>query len=117
MKTITKRIMAVLLCLLLATLALAGCQKDDGGLKGRYCFVDTDGTVYKDQYIEFSPDGNDDTLVMKNREGKGPLLHYSISEGEIILTQSSFSGTDEERYPFSYAGNTIYLSGMKFVKQ
>ena len=116
MKNVVKKSVAILLCAVLSVMALSGCQQQEEPLKGKYYYESADGTVYTDQYLEFSPDGKADTLVMKNREGE-TFLHYELDGDEIVITQTSFAGEQSERVPFKRSGNVVWMGGMKFVKQ
>ncbi len=116
MKNTLKKSVAVLLCVLLSTIALSGCQKTNEALKGKYYYESADGTVYTEQYVEFCPDGKADTMVMKNREG-AMFVNYQLDGDEIIITQVSFAGEESERLPFKKSGNTVLIGGMKFVKR
>lgn len=116
MRSTLKKSVAVLLCILLSAMALSGCQKKEEPLKGKYYYEAPDGTVYTEQYVEFSPDGKADTLVMKNREGE-IFLHYELDGDEIVMTQTSFAGEQSERLPFKRSGNVVWMGELKFVKQ
>ncbi len=116
MRSTLKKSVAVLLCILLSAMALSGCQKKEEPLKGKYYYEAPDGTVYTEQYLEFSPDGKADTLVMKNREGE-TFLHYELDGDEIVLELVSLVANETERLPFKRSGNVVWMGGMKFVKQ
>jgi len=116
MKNAVKKSVAILLCALLSVMALSGCQQQEEPLKGKYYYESADGTVYTDQYLEFSPDGRADTLVMKNREGE-TFLHYELDGDEIVLKLVNLVANETERLPFKRSGNVVWMGGMKFVKQ
>ncbi len=116
-----KKIFAFFMTIILTFVVLTGCSNNEKNgsstLNGKYYYEDEAGTIYAEQYIEFSPDGNPDTMTLSNKNGEGPLLNYTINGKEITITYTSFNGTENETYSFSQQGNTIYFNGMKFVKQ
>ena len=109
-----KNVFAIFSCLLF--IILTGCGNTDT-LTGKYYYEDSTGKLFTEQYVEFSPDGNADTLTMKNADGEGPLLTYRIEGEEIILEQTSFNGTESETYSFAHEGNSVYINDMKFTKK
>lgn len=109
-----KNIFVILSCLLI--IILTGCGNTNT-LTGKYYYEDATGNLFTEQYVEFSPDGTTNTLIMKNADGEGPLMSYSIEGGQIKIEQTSFSGTESETYSFAQEGNSIYIDNMKFTKK
>lgn len=110
-----KKIISILTTVVIIMSVLTSCGEKES-LVGKYYYEDTTG-INTEQYIEFSPDGNSDTLTLKNASGEGPLYTYNIDGEEIELTFTSFYGTESEKYSFSQKGNSIFFNGMKFTKK